>query len=214
MERFKLQARLKTPIVLRGYTTLDALLMSVLSKGDVSNLLKCVDGLYFASAALPEELGLQQKASFVASMRPDHTPEWSNLIRPNARTKNGWAEGNDLKIGLSRQREGGNILNTYIAKYAPVVEWHAVGDGEAVLSLLKETQFLGKRRTCGYGEVAKWSLHQGELDGIVGYAHEPMRPIPVERWEHGGDWVPQEAAWKAPYWELANRTKCYVPIAV
>jgi hypothetical protein len=55
-------------------------------------------------------------------------------------------------------------------------------------------------------------LQQSELDGVSGYMNEPLRPVPVERWVHGGDWIPVEAAWKAPYWEVRNRTKCYVPI--
>jgi hypothetical protein len=219
MKNFAIRAELKVPVILKGYSTLDALLMSVLGKGNVSELLKCVDDLYYASAALPEELGLTQRASFVASMRPEHTPEWRNVLHPNTRTEGlpkyaemqGAKKMNDLRIGLARQREAGNILNDYPARYTPVVEWHAVGDAEAVFEVLKRVPFIGKRRAAGYGEVDEWSILESDLDGIVGYANEPLRPIPVERWPHGGNWVPEEAAWKAPYWEVRNRTKCFVP---
>jgi len=219
MKNFAIQAKLKAPIILKGYTTLDALLMSVLGKGDVSELLKCTDDLYFASAALPEDLGITQKASFVASMRPEQTPEWRDIILPNTKTDGlpnnfelqGSKRVNDLKIGLARQRDAGNILSSYSARYTPIVEWHAIGIAEAVYDVLKEVAFLGKRRTAGYGEVEEWGLLDSELDGIVGYANEPLRPIPVERWQYGGDWIPEEAAWKAPYWEVRNRTKCFVP---
>ena len=166
MKSFAIRAKLRVPIILKGYTTLDALLMSILGKGDVSNLLKCMDDLYFASAALPEDLGITQKASFVASMRPEQTPEWRDIIKPNTNTEglptNADLQGskrlNDLKIGLARQREAGNILSSYSARYTPSVEWHAIGIGEAVYDVLKETTFLGKRRTAGYGEEDEWCL--------------------------------------------------------
>jgi hypothetical protein len=52
MEKFSLRAYVKTPVINRGQVTLDALLMAVRGCGDVSDLLQCVDGLYFASAGL------------------------------------------------------------------------------------------------------------------------------------------------------------------
>lgn len=220
MEKFSIRAHLETPIIFRGQVTLDALLMSVLGKGDVSHLLRCDDGLYFASAVIPENTGLEQRAAFVASMRPEHTPEWRDLIRPNTKTEGIPATStpadtgrlNDVVIGVARQRTAGNILSGYWAKTTPFVEWHAIGDPEAVLNVLKDVPCIGKRRVAGYGEVDRWELSQSELDGVSGYMNEPLRPVPVERWVHGGDWIPVEAAWKAPYWEVRNRTKCYVPI--
>ena len=220
MEKFSIRAHLKAPIIFRGQVTLDALLMSVLGMGDVSHLLRCDDDLYFASAVIPESTGLEQRAAFVASMRPEHTPEWRDLIRPNTKTEGIPATSiptetgklNDVVIGVARQRTAGNILSGYWAKTTPFVEWHAIGDPEAVLNVLKDVPCIGKRRVAGYGEVDRWELQQSELDGVSGYMNEPLRPVPVERWVHGGDWIPVEAAWKAPYWEVRNRTKCYVPI--
>ena len=217
MKSFTIRAQLSSPIILRGQSTLDALLMAVLGKGDVSNLLKCVDELYYASAAMSGELGLFQKASFVASMRPERTPEWRDVIKPNTQTEGlpvGEERMNDLKIGVARQRTAGNILNSYSAIYSPVVDWHAVGDAEGVLQCLTDVPFIGKKRTSGFGEVKSWEIFESDLDGIAGYANEPLRPIPVERWEYGGDWVPVEAAWKAPYWEVRNRTKCFVRVVL
>ena len=219
VDNFAIRATLKAPIIYRGYLTLDALLMAVMGTGDVRGLIKCVDDLYYASAAIPDDLGLVQKASFVASMRPEMTPEWRDFIEPNAKNTTlpselqirGPKKCNDIKIGVSRQRDAGNILNQYLVKTSPVVEWHAVGNAEAVLEVLRSVPFIGKKRTAGYGEVGEWSILDSDLDGLVGYANEPLRPIPVERWPQGGDWVPEEAAWKAPYWEVRNRTKCYVP---
>lgn len=217
MMRFTLRAHLQSPVILRGAITLDALLMAVLGRGDVRHLLHCDDGLYHASAAHTERSGLQQRAAFVASMRPEHSPHWLDVIAPNNHAPElPTVQGrlNEVKIGVARQRTAGNILNGYTAHYTALLEWYAVGDGPAVFELLRQVPFVGKRRTSGYGEVTRWEVEEGELDGLVGYDNAPLRPIPVERWHHGGDWVPMEAAWKAPYWDVRNRTQCFVPEVV
>ena len=221
MQPFTLRANLLTPVVIQGHLTLDAMLMAVLETGDVSNLIKLEDELYYASAAFLVDPGpYKQRASFVASLRPEHTPEWREIIRPN--TKNPDAppiqnqaesksSSNDLRIGLARQREAGNIISSYQATAASAVEWYATGDATAVLEVMKDISFIGKRRSSGYGQVAGWEVESGELDGVCGYLNEPLRPVPVDRWSYGGDWVPLEAAWKAPYWDVRNRTKCFAP---
>ena len=144
------------------------------------------------------------RAAFVASMRPEHSPQWLDVIAPFTRK-------GDVQIGLARQREGGNILNGYQAKVASAVEWSATGHMDRVLEVVNEVAFIGKKRSAGYGEVERWEVRPGELDGIVGFLGEPLRPVPTERWTAGGDWIPVEAAWKAPYWDVRNRTRCYVP---
>lgn len=189
--------------------TLDALLMAKLQTGDVSHLIQCVEGLYYCSAAIFESTGIRQVAAFSASMRADRTYEWPDVIargRPGKRTP-----GGDVTIGPGRKSTAGNVLNSYSAACTPFVEWHATGDGHAILDILKDIPAIGKRRTSGYGEVANWELGESDLDGLVGYANEPLRPIPVDRWTHGGDWIAVDAAWKAPYWEVRNRDKCYAP---
>ncbi len=207
VDMFVLRARLRSPVIQRGYSTLDALLMAVLGRGDVTDLLHCVDGLYHASAGFPVDVIGQSTAAFVASMRPEHTPGWRAVIQPNTR-------GGDVQIGLTRQREGGNVLNEYKAQVARAVEWYATGNKEAVLEAVQDVAFIGKKRSAGYGEVDRWEAQPGELDGVVGYLGEPLRPVPTERWTAGGDWVPVEAAWKAPYWDVRNRTRCFVPETV
>jgi hypothetical protein len=202
---FTLRAIMCTPFIAQGHLTLDALLMAILGRGDVGDLIKCEADLYFASSAIPVEPTGTQHAAFVASMRPDRTPEWLEVIRPNTRG------GTDLSIGSSRQREAGNITNAYKAVVCQAVEWHATGDMQAVLDAVRDVRFIGKRRSSGYGEVERWEAEPGELDGLVGFLGEPLRPIPYERWKDGGDYPAIEAAWRAPYWNPANRTKCIAP---
>ena len=203
-ERFTLRAYLRTPIIMRGYLTLDALLMAELVCADVSHLLHCQDGLYFASAAFPVDVIGTQDYAFVASMRPTTMgPVWADSLAPDRAKK--------LSIGESRQREYGNVTNRYQATACKAVEWYATGDADAVFLILRDIAFLGKRRAAGMGEVAQWELAPSELDGIVGYLGEPLRPVPVELWPHGGDWPVIEAAWRPEYWATRNRSACVAP---
>jgi len=174
LEPFVLRAHLRTPIIRRGHVTLDALLMSSLACGDVSHLLRCENDLYFASSGFAVDAYATQRASFVASMRPEHSPHWLEVLQPNTQDK-------DLRIRLSRQPDAGNIINAYSAIVASGIEWYATGDMQAVLEVVQSIPFIGKRRTSGYGEVIRWEVQPGELDGVVGYAGDPLRPVPTER---------------------------------
>ena len=204
METFTLRAYLRSPIIRNGHMTLDALLMAVLEQGDVSDLLRCEDGLYLASAAHLVDIRGSQPTPFVASMRAERTPEWAEVMKP-------WTRSGDIAIGDKRMREGGNVLNEYVADAATAVEWYATGHSDAVLKAVQGVAFIGKRRSAGYGEVEQWAVEPGELDGLVGYLGEPLRPVPVERWIEGGDWPAVDAAWKPPYWKVESRAKCYAP---
>lgn len=207
MNSFVIRAKLMTPLIRNGYMTLDALLMAELQRGEVRNLIRCVDDLYYASAVFLTDYAGSIKASFVASMRPERTPEWLDVIAPN--TKAG-----DVSIGDSRAKEAGNVINSYDARVASGVEWYATGDRAAVLKALEGVRFIGKRRAAGYGEVARWEVDDGDLDGLVGYLGEPLRPVPANRWMEGGDQIAIDTAWKPPYWAIENRAKCYAPEAV
>jgi len=203
-QMFTLRAQLRTPVILRGYLTLDALLMAELQRGDVSDLLRCEDGLYYASAAFPVDVIGTQEISYVASMRPTTMSHvWAKAIAPSRVGK--------ISIGDARQREAGNITNVYTATACQAVEWYATGDADAVLDVVRRIDFIGKRRAAGMGQVAGWTVEPGELDGIAGYMGEPLRPVPVERWPHGGDWPVIEAAWRGEYWATRNRTACVAP---
>ena len=208
---------------MRGYLTLDALLMAELVTGDVSHLLQLDDGLYRASAAfLVDPLDQKQKASFVASMRPEHHPELRELIAPNTHTPNAppllhthrvRGKVNDVVIGRAKRREAGNILNQYAAHVATAIEWYATGHPDQVLSVVSGIAFIGKKRSAGYGEVGVWQVLPGTLDGLSDELGEPLRPVPVDRWPLDTTLIASEAAWRAPYWDIRNRTKCYTPEA-
>lgn len=153
MECFTLRAYLKTPVIRLGYMTLDALLMAELGRGDVGDLIRCEDDLYYASAAFLVGEVATQKAAFVASMRPERSPQWLDVIQPFAENALGEL---DVGIGERGAREVGNVINDYPAKVAGAVEWYATGEREAVLKALQHVRFIGKRRAAGYGEVWRW----------------------------------------------------------
>jgi CRISPR type IV-associated protein Csf3 len=103
------------------------------------------------------------------------------------------------------------VINSYDARVASSVVWYATGDKDAVLAVLRDVKFIGKRRASGYGEVIRWEAEDGELDGLVGYLNDPLRPVPADRWTEGGDQIAIDTAWKPPYWAIENRAKCYAP---
>jgi hypothetical protein len=204
MDRFVLRANLNAPLIARGWLTLDAFLMAVLVTDQVSHLVRCEDGLYYASAAFPGGPFSEMAAPFVASLRAEVTPEWSSYLKPN--TNDG-----DVRVGLARQREGGNILNRYVARSVAFVEWYGEGNAQAILETVRSVPAIGKRRSAGYGEVLSWEVDAGDVDGICGAFGEPLRPVPIDRWEGDPNCLVVEAAWKGPYWDVRNRAKCAVP---
>ena len=211
METLSIMAKLKAPIILGGgYLTLDALLASLIFEitGDIDVAhntvpLACTDGLFHASAALLEPFG-SNGVSFVANMRAIHALD-PGLILKNKHGKI------HKKIGLTRRRDFGAVMNSYTAFDAPDITWYAEGDGNAVESLLSRAQFIGKRRGSGFGEVSGWSVEPGDLDGIVGPFGDPLRPVPVDMFSGNTNSLKVDAAWRPAYWHPENRAICYAP---
>lgn len=232
MKTFTLRAHLRSPLIRQGFMTLDALLMANLHRGDVSDLLRCEDGLYFASAANLVGTTQPLRTAFVASMRAETTPEWLEVIAPNARSElvplyddgtGKLKKTNSVAIGALKRKTAGNVLNAYGAISAAAVEWHAQGDAQAVLDAVSDILFIGKKRTAGFGEISPkgWEIEEGDLNGVRGpYGGSPLRPVPVSRWKEMfprdlqlDEHIVQETAWKGPYWDLVNRDVCFVPEA-
>ena len=215
MDKLVITACLNTPIVTGGgYWTLDGLLAAVLfdqcnnvAQAHSTLPLRDTHGLFHASAAIMEPID-RAKISFVANLRADHTLN-ADLI---AKTKDG--ERLHKKLGKTRRSDFCAVLNHYSMVSAPEVTWFAEGDGEAIQTLLKDVQFIGKRRASGFGEVDEWSVEEGELDGVVGVMGEPLRPVPLELFNGDKDSLVVDAAWKPAYWHPAHRAICYAPESV
>ncbi len=212
MSRFRVTAHLKAPLVLGGgYFTLDgllgALLFDRLDDVDAAHAaipLANTSGLFHASAAIYEPIDVG-RTTFVASLRAQHD------LDPELLRKNKAGTATHRAISTKRERDFGNVFNTYRRVVAPTIDWYAEGDVDAVRELLRDAHFIGKRRASGFGEVENWTIEPDELDGITGHLDEPLRPVPVELF--GGDQtaIKADAAWRPAYWNPAHRAICFVP---
>jgi hypothetical protein len=210
MEKFTIRATLVTPAII-STLTLDGLLGAMLfdelqdvDKAHEAIPLRCRDGLYHASVAQfiePIESGTH---AFIAGLRATHDLDL-DLI------KQGKDGGPHRFIGLTRRSDFGNVMNGYKTIVAKAIEWHAEGDAEAVLDLLREVDFIGKKRTAGFGQVRQWELIESELDGITDISGQPLRPVPLTMWSGASDVIRADAAWKPAYWLPQHRAICAVP---
>ena len=214
MDRLKVTALLCSPIVTGGgYMTLDSLLAGIifdrtgdLEKAHAEIPLASVGGLWHGSAAIVEKIDTGRKA-FVANLRAMHDLEHA-LVEKNRQGKV------HTTLGLTRRRQFGAVMNSYRAFAAPSVTWYATGDASKIDELLKDVEFIGKRRASGYGQVTGVRIEKDELDGVVGHFGEPLRPVPVEMFRGDNTALRADAAWRPAYWNPVNRAVCFVPEAV
>ena len=207
MDRFSVTAHLSSPFVTGGgYMTFDALLASLLfdalqdiNAAHAAVPIKMTEGLAHASGAIYEPIDVG-KIAFVAQLRAGHSLN-PDLIKKN---KTGALHRNVNDTAFC------NVLNGYALVTAPFVTWYGEGDIDRITQLVRGVEFIGKRRASGFGRVSRWEVTEAELDGIVGYADEPLRPVPVSMFNGDGG-VIVDAAWQLPYWSPRNRAACYVP---
>ena len=204
MDKLRITATLSGPLITGGgYLTLDALLASAVygltqSIDQAHNHLplKQVDGLYHASAAVYEPLATG-KVAIVQSMRPDDVWLDHRWLKKN---KQG-------AVHTKFSNLSDNILNTYKTLTMPSMTWYCEGDADRIRSLLAHLPMIGKKRAC---LVTRWEVEDGELDGVHGYADEPLRPVPVALWDGVQSGPVVDAAWRPAYWDAAGRTACFV----
>lgn len=210
MERFTIKADMVTPAII-STLTLDGLLGAVLfddmqdvDKAHAAIPLRCRDGLYHASVALPVgtvELG---KHWLIAGLRATHDLDL-NII------KQGTGGQPHRHIGLTRRSDFGNVMNGYQTIVAEAIQWHAEGDPDQVLELLQDVEFIGKKRTAGFGQVRGWQLIESDLDGLTDVAGQPLRPVPLAMWQGDRNAIRADAAWRPAYWLPQHRAICAVP---
>ncbi|WP_281015968.1 hypothetical protein [Minwuia sp. IMCC3077] len=211
MRRLTFIAKLKSPIIARGYLTFDALLGALLfdrlqdpDEAHAAIPLKCENGLYSASAAILEPFATRS-VSFAASLRARHD------LGPDLFRKNRDGSRIHRTMGERRRRDFGNVLSSYRANEATQVCWHCIGDLDAIADLLGDARFIGKKRTAGFGEVAGWDYSESDLDGVADQEGRPLRPVPADMFAGDRSLPVQDAAWKPAYWDPANRAPCFAP---
>lgn len=205
MDKLKITATLSDTFVTGGgYLTFDALIASVVFSltQDVEQAhdhlpIKRVDGLYYASAAIYEPVALG-KVAIVQSMRPDDLWLDHHFLKKN---KHG-------SVHTKFSNLSDNLLNTYKTIVTPSMSWYCCGDADRIRALLDHLPMIGKKRTCS---VTRWEVDDGELDGVHGYANEPLRPVPESIWDGDRSGPIVDAAWRPAYWDASGRTACFVP---
>ena len=205
MDKLRITATLSGPFITGGgYLTFDALLASAVYSltQDVDQAhnqlpLKQLDGLYYASAAIFEPVAIG-KTAIVQSMRPDDLWLDHQWLKKN---KHG-------AVHTKFSNLSDNILSSYKTISAPTMTWYCEGDIDRIETLLAQLPMIGKKRVCS---VTRWDVEAGELDGVHGYADEPLRPVPVELWNGGKSSPIVDAAWRPAYWDAVGRTACFVP---
>ena len=213
MERFTIKADMVSPAII-STLTLDGLLGAVLFD-DLQNVeeahaaipLRCSDGLYHASQAQPVGSPQHGKHTLIAGLRATHDLDL-DLI------KLGKGGKPHSTLGLARRKEFGNVMNGYQTIMAESMQWHAEGDAEQVLALLQSVEFIGKKRTAGFGQVRGWRLVESALDGITDHDGQPLRPVPLPLWTGRPNVIRADAAWRPAYWLPQHRAVCAVPKGV
>jgi len=211
-KEIKITATLRTPIILQGYMTFDALLGALLFERlqDVDNAhaaipIQCDNGLFHASAAQLEIID-RGGLAIAANLRAQHD------LNPDHIKKSKDGERLHRSLGLKRRRQFGAVLNKYKTATASSISWDVVGDVEQIEDLLGGVYFIGKKRTAGFGEVTNWSVTEdNDSNGLIGLNGDPLRPIPADRFDGDKTFPIIDAAWKPAYWNPENRAACYAP---
>ncbi|MEY4883509.1 MAG: hypothetical protein RIS34_1363 [Pseudomonadota bacterium] len=213
MEKFTITVDMVTPAIISSLT-LDGLLGAVLfdelqdvDQAHAAIPLRCSDGLYHASVAHPVGVVELGKHGLIAGLRATHDLDPSLI-------KQGKGGQPHRHMGLTRRSDFGNVMNGYQTLVAQSIQWHAEGDADQVLDLLQELEFIGEKRTAGFGQVRGWQLAESDLDGIADAAGQPLRPVPLAMWHGDPNAIRADAAWRPAYWLPQHRAICAVPKGV
>lgn len=93
------------------------------------------------------------------------------------------------------------------------ITWFAVGDGDAIRSLLTGITHLGKRRGVGLGKVLEWRVEPCDPwgDGFpVVREGKPLRPLPTD-WVGVTDSSAGFGCITYPYYDHAKEDMCLLP---
>ena len=213
-ERLRITAELKTPIIMKGFLTFDALMGALLferyenvEKAHAEIPIRCEEGLYHASAARVDDFE-RGSVSFIASLRADHD------INPDLLLKNKAGTNTHRRMKRTKREAYGNVKNDYVTINTQTIFWDVEGDYNQIHQLLQNAMFIGKKRTAGYGEIAEWKFKDGSNDGLLSSDNKPLRPIPVHLYKGDKTLPIVDAAWKPAYWNPENRAACYAPEAI
>ena len=98
-------------------------------------------------------------------------------------------------------------------RVAPWVRWYAVGNRDAVRSLLERVPALGKKRVHGWGRVTRWEVERVECDRSLIVDGVPQRSIPVTPQSRRivRDATVMVWGFRPPYYEPGGQAECFMP---
>ncbi len=221
MKAFKIEVELLTPVVLGKDTfwTLDGVCYGILKEmKDVQDLdldvenaipLKNEDGLYFASRAVFSDY-IAEDVTKIGGIRPvrdmHDAPDFMQS------TKKG--DAFVMAKVITHRDDYKNYMSRYIKISSPSVSWIAVGDPEAVATLIKNAGAIGARRAEGYGRVGEITIETDEDYNPIWMDGKLMRPVPETHQlarEFDRSLPKYQDTWKPPYFDASAKAVCYIP---
>lgn len=96
----------------------------------------------------------------------------------------------------------------------PTITWYGVGDRDRIEELLQDCKGIGKKRSCGYGQILRWEIQPHGEDWHLWRDGQLMRPIPLEFLpaDQPIDFAILNWGWRPPAWLHTNRIRCALPI--
>lgn len=98
----------------------------------------------------------------------------------------------------------------------PELAWYCVGDRREVERLANRITHVGKKRSEGYGAVARWEVEPWPADwSETGSDGQLMRAIPAELREEQpqGSYL-EITGFRPPYWHRLRQAPCWAPRGV
>lgn len=157
------------------------------------------DGFYFCSAPIYSYV-VDQQSRYRKRWTPDQdgTINWGKR-RAKFSTSEGAEKSYDLPLFLRLTHR---------------IDWYCVGEAEAIQQLLIPVKGIGKKRSQGFGQIAKWDVVKIDNDWSVVKDSVLMKPLPgyiLEYLRIKKNYNMMQWGWKPPAWLIENQSLCYMP---
>ena len=215
-------AWMRTPIIADKWLPLDGLLLYQATRADLGRQDLTVPG----KSLLEEPKGGPMHGGHLP-LAIIHGESWFYRCSwaqwgPSVDGEDAWVKRFDTPLAYLVDFKGrrGHIEigeGRYRAYHMPVyyrsalwVEWHCVGDREAIGALLSTALHLGKKSAQGWGRVARWEIEPEQEDRSIWDGEKLMRGLPADQDRRSC----QNLAYygiRPPYWDKRNQLMLSVP---
>lgn len=158
------------------------------------------EGLYKCSAPAYRYQG-EETTKFRKRWEPNGQVNWGKR-KPKFSTSEGGEKSYDLPLFL---------------RLTSRIDWFAVGDGQAIESIVSEISGIGKKRSHGHGQIFQWSVSVIKEDWSIVRDNQLMKPIPTKLFKTLNLPLSNNIlqwGFKPPAWLPENKTLCVMPEVV